>query len=104
MNARVDRIRQVELAAAVARIESPDPPRPETRVAVTVAIKAYPSAAGVYYGVQLIDLDGSEAEGSVPAMASAGNSFLALHIGTRPPPVGTKVAIHSTDRGWAFSY
>jgi len=101
--AAILRRRQDELAAA-ADAPGPGPGFSPSELLVTVAVSAYPAAAGKYYGVRRVRPGGTEAEGATPGLAAFGPTFFAANTGAAVPPVGTYV-VGVLDKGrWIFNY
>jgi hypothetical protein len=75
------------------------------RLAQTVQVTTYPTTAGVFYGIQFVDISGTEQEGAAATYVTVGSAQpFAVNLGTQVPPQGTKIVVHAAGGRWAFRY
>lgn len=110
MPAETDQLLLARTAAVVARIERATrggTAAGEFLPCQTVQIGAtYPTTAAKYYGVRRLAESGVEVEGGAVALVMTGSAFLAAHVGTKAPPLGSKVRVfrdHPSAR-WVFTW
>lgn len=103
---RVLRDRQAFLSDALDRSGDKGPAANAAVVGVTVAIKAYPTTAGAFYGIIPQRITGTNAEGDPGVFAGepAPTPMVALNVGTQIPPAGTKVICEAVGGRWCFRY
>lgn len=91
--------RQLASDDALARLADRGPSRPGAFVGRTVVQSSYPTAPGVLYAVNVVDISGTEVEaGSVSTTVGSKISY-AYNCGSAIPPVGTDVLIHPVPVG-----
>jgi hypothetical protein len=102
---RVMRDRQEAAASAVRRLAAASSHASEAAMVQTKAAATYPIVASAYYACTPLRIDGPETEGaSVTFTGDSSRTIMAFNLGSKPPPVGTKLIIHSSGGRWAFRY
>ena len=103
--ARVMRIRQEDATSAARRLTSAGLYGSEAVLVQTTARGNYPKAASAFYACTPLRIDGPETEGAGAAFSvDPSRTIMALNLGSKSPPVGTKLIIHSSGGRWAFRY
>lgn len=100
------RIQRDRLAALLARRAHAPGPGPDG-VAILVETKAdgtYPIVAAAAYAATPLRVGGSEVEGSSATFAPAEGSLVVVNVGSKVPPVGTKMVAHSAGGRWVARY
>lgn len=104
-DARVMRCRQEDTASAARRTASAGHHSSEAMLVQTHVRGTYPAVASAFYACSPLRIDGSETEGaSASFTADPSRSFLALNLGSKVPPVGTKLIVHAGGGRWTFRY
>ncbi|WP_337176949.1 hypothetical protein [Paludisphaera sp.] len=104
-DARVMRDRQASVASAARRLDDASGQHSGAALVQTKAVGAYPAAASAYYACTPLRIDGPETEGAaVTFTGDPSRIIMALNLGSRIPPVGTRLIIHSSGGRWAFRY
>ncbi|OJW18801.1 MAG: hypothetical protein BGO49_17410 [Planctomycetales bacterium 71-10] len=104
-DARVMRGRQEDAASAVRRQTSAGLHGSEAVLVQTMARGNYPTIASAFYACTPLRIDGPETEGaSATFSVDSSRTIMALNLGSKSPPVGTKLIIHSSGGRWAFRY
>ncbi|MDQ3168427.1 MAG: hypothetical protein M3P94_07240 [Chloroflexota bacterium] len=81
------------------------PPEGAPRIAaVTIKITTYPTTASVFYGVRAVAILGDQVEGQPAIEEDSGETYLAFNLGTKIPPVGSKVELTRVPHRWVFTY
>ena len=73
-------------------------------VARTKALTSYPAVAAAYYGCESQTVTGAEVEGGAATIATDGDTFFALNLGTAIPPQGTGVVCTFVGNRWVFRF
>lgn len=104
-DARVMRSRQEDTASAVRRQTAVGLYGSEAVLVQTTASGNYPKAASAFYACSPLRIDGPETEGAGAAFSvDSSRTIMALNLGSKAPPVGTKLIIHSSGGRWAFRF
>ena len=102
---RILRDRQEEASAAFRRLVQAGEDGSEAALVQTKAATAYPTAPASFFACSPLRIDGPEAEGAgVSLAADASRTIFAFNLGTRVPPVGTRLIAHSCGGRWTFRY
>ncbi|HSQ57466.1 MAG TPA: hypothetical protein VLM40_17220 [Gemmata sp.] len=75
-----------------------------TALARTTMIVTYPTTAHCYYACQMLNLLGTEVEGSPGVLTESDALYLALNLGGGVPPPGTTVLTTFVGNRWVFRY
>ena len=73
-------------------------------VARTKVLQSYPNLAAAFYGCETQTVTGTEVEGGAATIATDGNTFFALNLGTAIPPQGTPIVATFVGNRWVFRY
>lgn len=104
-DARVMRGRQDDAAAAVRRLVTAGHHGSEAVLAQTKAVGTYPTNASAFYACTPLKVEGAETEGAAATFsADASRTVMSFNLGTKVPPLGTKLIVHSCDGRWTFRY
>lgn len=104
-DARVMRGRQEDAASAARRSIADGHHGSEAVLAQTKVRGTYPSVASAVYACTPLRIDGTESEGSGATFsADDSRTIMAFNLGSKAPPVGTKLIVHSCGGRWAFRY
>lgn len=102
---RILRERQESLASAVRRFGAAGGHDSEVALVQTKGEDGYPTAAPAFYACTPLKIDGIEVEGAdVTFTADPSRVVMAFNLGSRVPPIGTRLIIHSSGGRWAFRY
>jgi hypothetical protein len=103
---RVLRDRAAFLSDSLDRSGDEGPAANAALVGVTVAIKAYPTLPGAFYGITPQRITGTNKEGDPGVFAAepTPTPMVALNVGTQIPPVGTKIICEAVGGRWVFRY
>jgi hypothetical protein len=93
-DARTQRERHAELVDAIDRATTPQGDCSPAQLLTLVAVTAYPTVAGVFYGGNPTDVGSPEVEGGAATYATGPSTVYAINLGTAIPPVGTRVVAH----------
>lgn len=105
MSARILRDRQEAAAAAVRRLGMPGENGSEAVLVQTKAVATYPTIASAFFACTPLQVDGSEVEGTgVTFVPDASRTIFAYNLGTKIPPVGTRLIAHSCSGRWTFLF
>ena len=94
---RILRARHADLAIDADRADMPPSVGGQPLLVQTKTVTSYPTSAGRYYAVTVVDPDGVEGEGNVATFSVRSVTFYALNIGSAVPPSGTKRLFMSMD-------
>jgi hypothetical protein len=103
-DARTQRERHADLAAAVDRDQAPPADCSSAVVLTLVEVASYPTDQGVYYGGNPTDVGGVEQEGIAATYVTSAVVLYAINVGTQVPGVGTKVIAHSVGGRLVFRF
>ncbi len=104
-DARIMRERQETAASAIQRLSPSSQNGSEAMVARTKVRGTYPAVASAFYACGPLRIDGPETEGAaVTFTEDLSRTIMALNVGSKVPPVGTKLIIHSSGGRWTFRY
>lgn len=70
----------------------------------TTTIDTYPTTAATFYACLSQQLTGTEDEGDTPTYTADDGTLFALNLGTKIPPSGTTLIVHSVGGRWVFRY
>jgi hypothetical protein len=60
--------------------------------------------AGEFYGMDVAEVIGDEAEGATPSLTGSSGPVFAANLGSAIPPAGTVLPIDRVARRWVFRY
>jgi hypothetical protein len=102
---RIMRERQEIIASTSLRLEPAGSHGPEAALVQTTVTGSYPVTASTFYACTPLRIDGAEIEAAaVTFTGDPTRTIMALNLGSKIPPVGTKFIIHSCGGRWAFRY
>lgn len=102
---RILRDRQAETVAARDRSNALDEPGGISILVQTKIAAEYPTSPASYFACEPLYVDGSEREGEAASFTpDPARTFFAYNIGSRTPPVGTKLLAACCGGRWIFSY
>lgn len=102
---RIIRGRQEAASSAVRRLADSHSQASEVALVQTKIATDYPTVASAYYACAPLRVDGPETEGAaVTFTGDSSRTIMAFNLGSKAPPVGTKLLIHSSGGCWAFRY
>jgi hypothetical protein len=102
---RVERLRNLALLDSVERMGGLGTEGSPAHLLTTVEIETYPTTANVFYAGNPTYVSGTETEGGAAGYAAdASQVIYALNVGTKVPPEGTRVVVHSVGGRWVFRY
>jgi len=105
MSTRILRERQEAASAAVRRLSPPGLEGSEAVLVQTKAVAAYPTSANAFFACTPLRIDGAEAEGAGATFTPDGSrTIFAYNLGTRTPPVGTRLIAQSCGGRWTFRH
>jgi hypothetical protein len=77
----------------------------EAALVQTKSAGAYPTIASAFYACSPVRLQGSEVEGAgVTFVPDSSRTIFAFNLGTKAPPLGTKLIAHACGGRWTFRY
>jgi len=89
------------------RLKPPDNPDCVVAKTTTHSNGSYPSDPAnprVKFAMIAVDIGGDEVEGATATFEPKGAIFLALNLGSKIPPEGSKVICHRMNGRWTFSF
>jgi hypothetical protein len=102
---RVERERQKALSGVIDRIAPFAADGSTALLVTTTMVTAYPSTAAAFYASNPTEIDGSEVEGGAAAYTpDASQVVYVLNVGSKVPPVGTRVVAHAVGGRWVCRY
>jgi len=102
-DARIMRERHSDLVADERAGDVPD--SSSVVLGQTYTAGTYPTAAQRSYAMRLVEISGTETEGSTPTLtALTGTTFQAINLGASIPASGTNVLCFQTRGFWVFRY
>ncbi|QEH38637.1 hypothetical protein OJF2_72430 [Aquisphaera giovannonii] len=105
IDGRILRDRQADTLALVDKLSAPPQVGSVAVLAQTKAVATYPGVASAFFACAPIEVDGPETEGAAATFtADASRTIYALNLGTRLPPLGTKVILHACGGRWTFRF
>jgi len=101
---RTLRSRQAESDVELDRLDESPPIPPRPILCQTKTVGTYPTTAKSFYAVNVIDPDGTEAEGSSGSFSATTGTRFALNGGTQIPPSGTYILCEELNGRLTFVY
>jgi hypothetical protein len=98
------RQRVAALERLLDRLEAEAPAGEPCAVGTTASRGSYPTAAGRFYGMDVAEVIGDEAEGATPSLTGSSGPVFAANLGSAIPPAGTVLPIDRVARRWVFRY
>lgn len=98
------RQRQAQLDIEADRLDTQGGPLPGPMLVQTKTVTTYPTVAGRFYAVAVVDPGGAETEGGTGSFGVGTETLFALNAGTAVPPSGTKVLARAIGGRWVFHY
>lgn len=103
--ARILRDRQESAAFSIQRLPPAGAHGSEAMLVRTKVRGTYPAVASAFYACGPLRIDGPETEGAAATFSEdVSRTIMALNLGSKAPPVGTRLIIHSSGGRWAFRY
>ncbi len=104
-DSRIERDRHRTLSSELDRLDPSPPGAGAAALVQTTTISSYPTAAGVFFAANPVEIDAVESEGQTATFTADTTQILfALNTGTSTPPAGTRVIAHGVGGRWVFRY
>lgn len=100
--AEILRIRQADDAIDIGRSPTPTEMGGTSIVVQTKTKTSYPTAAGVYYACDILEIFGPEVEGGAATYWPKGETIYVLNLGASVPVVGSKEIADYVPYRWVF--
>jgi len=105
MSTRIERARHEDLERVLDQVSPSGDGGSVARLVRTTTVTTYPTAAGLFYGCNPVDLDGSEVEGNAASYTQDTDQVMyCLNVGTAIPPASTNVIASAVGGRWVFRY
>ena len=104
-NIRIIRDRNEDSASVLRRLASAVDHGSNVALVRTKASSLYPKTAASFFACTPVSIDGTEREGGAVTLSDDGTrTLLAYNLGTKVPPIGTALIVHSCGGRWIFRY